>query len=122
VASAAPTSVVEYGHGFLPVSRRESESPNGEIIVQCKVCMEPGEISRACVLRSMNGRYRSGSNSTLTSLRYLPGKSLLGLNFQFSPETSRTMDSYFVGHFCHETVEFRSQVMMAEGATITRDR
>jgi hypothetical protein len=89
VASAAPPSVVEYGHGFLPVSRRESEAPNGEIIVQYKVCTEPGEISRASVLRRMKGRYRSGSDSTLTSLRYLPGKILLGLSFQFSPETSR---------------------------------
>jgi hypothetical protein len=122
VASAAPTSVVGYGHGFPPVSRRESEFPNGEIIVQRKVGMEPGEISRAGVLRRMKSRYRSGSDSTLTSLRYLPGKSLLGLNFQFSPKTSRLWTRILSGISAMRPVEFRSQVMMAQGATITRDR
>ena len=38
------------------------------------------------------------------------------------PTNLTTMDPYFVGHLCHETVEFRSQVMMAEGATLTRNR
>jgi hypothetical protein len=122
VASAASTSVVGYGHGFLPVSRRESEFPNGETIVQCKVCIEPGEISRADVLRRMKGPYRFGSDSTLTSLHYLPWKSLLGLNFQFSPEASRLWTRILSGISAMRWVEFRSQVMMAQGATITRDR
>jgi hypothetical protein len=45
-----------------------------------------------------------------------------GSELSILPRNLTTMDSYLVGHFCHETVEFRSQVMMAEGATITRDR
>ena len=98
MASAAPTSVVGLRPGFFPVSRRESESPNGEIIVQCKVCMEPEEVSRAGVLHIMKGRYRSGSDRTLTSLRYLPWKNILGLNSIF-PRNFTTMDSYFVGLF-----------------------
>ena len=48
MASSAPTSVVRYGYCFLPVSRREFESPNGEVMVRCRACM-PGAINRTGV-------------------------------------------------------------------------
>jgi hypothetical protein len=78
-------------------------------------------LRRSAAPEYCKGRYTSGSDPTLTSLRYLPWKNLPGLNSIF-PGNFTTMDSYFVGLFFMRPVEFRSQVMMAQGATITRDR
>lgn len=70
----------------------------------------------------MKGRQSAGADPTLTSNRYLARGGFLGLSSSIRRRKPMTMDSDLSRISGMRLVEFRSQVMMAQGATITRDR